>query len=53
MCFVVAREVYATVQCILVVGENISPGMLQFSAKIPKESIVEIVAIVTVPENPI
>ena len=53
MCFVIGREAYATVQAVLFVGENISKGMVTFSSKIPRESIIEIVAEVTVPDRPI
>lgn len=53
MCFIVARETFATVQAVLFVGENISKGMVTFSSKIPKESIIEIVATVNVPDQPI
>ena len=53
MCFVVGREGYATVQAVLFVGDNISKGMVTFASKIPRESIIEIVAKVTVPDNPI
>ena len=34
-------------------GETISKGMVTFSSKIPKESIIEILATVTVPNQPI
>ena len=44
MCFLKCRESYSTVQAVLFVGENISKGMVTFSSKIPKESIIEIVA---------
>lgn len=52
-CFLVCRESFATVQAVLFVNESISKGMVTFSGKIPKESIIEIVGLVTVPENPI
>ena len=54
-----AREGYATVQCLMFVSDGadgsikISKGMCKYSSKIPKESIIEIVALVCVPENPI
>jgi len=53
MCFIVAREGYATVQCMLFVGETISKGMVTFSSKIPRESIIEIVATATKPDREI
>ena len=49
MCFVVVREGYAQVQCVLFVGDKISKGMVQYTSKIPKESIVEVIAEVTKP----
>jgi lysyl-tRNA synthetase class II len=51
MCFLVAREQFATVQCVLVVSDTISKGMVTYSSKIPKESIIELVATVTVPDR--
>jgi len=49
MCFVVVREGYASVQCVLFVGDKISKGMVQYVSKLSKESIVEIIADVTKP----
>lgn len=49
MCFVVARESFATVQAVLFVGEHISKGMVSYASKIHKESIIEIVAKVVKP----
>lgn len=53
MCFIKCRESYSTVQALLFVGDNISKGMVTFSSKIPKESIIEIVATVAVPDQAI
>ena len=53
MAFVVGRQGIATVQCVLFAGETISKGMVTYASKIPKESIIEIVATVTVPDQPI
>jgi len=53
MCFVVVREAFATAQAVLFVGEAISKGMVTYASKIPKESIIEIVALVTKPDQPI
>lgn len=53
MCFIVAREKYSTVQVVMFVGETISKGMVTYASKIPKESIIEIIATVTVPDSPI
>jgi aspartyl-tRNA synthetase len=51
MCFVVVREGYASVQCVLFVGEKISKGMVTFASKIPKESIIEVIAEVSKPSS--
>lgn len=53
MCFVIGRQGYATAQAVLFVGDSISKGMVTFASKIPKESIIEIVASVAVPDKPI
>lgn len=53
MAFVVIREGYGSVQAVLFVGEGISKGMVQYASKIPKESIVEVVAVVAKPSGPI
>lgn len=53
MCFIVGRESFATVQMVLFVGDTISKGMVTYASKIPKESIIEVVATVTVPEHAI
>lgn len=53
MCFVVARESFATVQAVLFVGDHISKGMVAYASKIPRESIIEIVAKVVKPANAI
>ena len=53
LCFIVLREQFATVQSVLSVSETISKGMIDFAKRIPKESIVDIKALVTVPEKPI
>ena len=53
MCFIVVREQFATVQSVLFVSDVISKGMIDFSRRIPKESIIDIKATVSVPEKPI
>jgi aspartyl-tRNA synthetase len=50
LCFLKLREQFATVQSVLAVSETISKGMNDFAKRIPKESIIDIKAIVTVPE---
>ena len=51
MCFIVVREQFATVQSVAFVTEKISKGMIDFARRIPKESIIDIKAIVSVPEK--
>lgn len=53
MAFIVARSSFATVQVVLFVGDTISKGMVTYASKIPRESIVEIVAKVVKPSAPI
>ena len=58
-CFIVGRESYATAQFVMFANleenENykISKGMIKYASKIPKESIVEIIAKVVIPAEPI
>ena len=52
--FIILRERFATVQAILQVKEGeVSPGMIKYTASIPKESIIEIKANVVAPAQPI
>ena len=51
--FVVIRESFATAQAVLFKGETISKGMVTYASKLNKESIIEIVADVVVPQNPL
>ena len=53
MCFIVLREQFSTIQAVLAVADGISKGMVTFLAKIPKESVIDIKALVTVPEKPV
>lgn len=55
MTFLVLRQQYATIQCVAAVSteDSISKGMVEYIRKVPKESIVEIVAEVTCPEKPV
>ena len=53
LAFFVIRHQFSTIQAVLQVGEGISKGMVNYCSKIPKESIIEITAEVTVPENPV
>ena len=47
MGFVVLRDTFYTAQAILMVGPDVSPGMLKYTKLIPKESLVEMVATVS------
>jgi aspartyl-tRNA synthetase len=40
-------------QCILAADETISKGMVNFASKVPKESIVELKGVVSVPQVPV
>ena len=51
--FIVIRQQYASIQAVLAVDKVISKGMVDFASKIPKESIIEVKAKVTVPEKPV
>ena len=51
--FFVLRQQFSKVQAVLQVGEGISKGMNNYCSKVPRESIIEINAKVTVPEKPI
>lgn len=53
VCFLVLREVTSTVQAGLFVDDNTSKGMVTWSGKIPKESIVEVKAKVAKVDKPI
>lgn len=48
-CFIILREQFATIQAVVGVSDTISKGMVKFSGKIPKESIVDVKATVIVP----
>eukprot|EP01022_Parablepharisma_sp_SALTPOND_P015667 TRINITY_DN2242_c0_g1_i1.p1 TRINITY_DN2242_c0_g1~~TRINITY_DN2242_c0_g1_i1.p1 ORF type:complete len:654 (+),score=86.90 TRINITY_DN2242_c0_g1_i1:102-2063(+) len=50
MGFVVLREGFYTVQGLLMVGPEVSQGMMKYVKSIPKESLVEVVATVKKPE---
>jgi len=58
-CFIVGREGYYSVQCCMFVSDGadgsikVSKGMCKYSSKIPRESIIELVGVVSVPESPI
>ena len=53
MAFMVIREGYGTVQVVLSVCDTVSKGMVTYASKLPKESIVEIIADVIKPDQPI
>jgi hypothetical protein len=41
------------VQCVLFVSESVSKGMVDYASKLPKESIIEVIAQVIKPSGPI
>uniref|UniRef100_A0A182NHR2 Aspartate--tRNA ligase, cytoplasmic n=1 Tax=Anopheles dirus TaxID=7168 RepID=A0A182NHR2_9DIPT len=45
-CFLVLRQQSSTVQCLLAVNERISKQMVKFSGSIPRESIIDLQALV-------
>lgn len=49
LAFFVLREQYFTVQALLSAEGDISKGMVSYTSKVPKESIIEIKAKVVVP----
>lgn len=53
LCFIVIRQQYATIQAVLQKSDLISKGMVTYAGKVPKESIIEVVATVTVPDSPV
>jgi aspartyl-tRNA synthetase len=54
LAFIIIRERFATVQGVVQANlPEVSEGMVKYTANIPKESIIEVKAKVTVPENAI
>ena len=51
--FIVLRQQLSTIQMTVEVSEQISKGMVNFTSKVPRESIVEAIATVVSPEKPI
>lgn len=51
--FCVIREGYATIQTLMFAGDDISKGMCKYAGSIPKESIMEVVAMVAKPDQEI
>jgi len=51
--FIVMRQQFSTIQMTVAASETISKGMVNFSSKVPKESIIEVKATVVVPEKPV
>ncbi|XP_071718392.1 aspartate--tRNA ligase 1, cytoplasmic-like [Rutidosis leptorrhynchoides] len=52
MVFLTVREGCCTVQCVLIVAPDlVSAEMVKFATRIPKDSLIEIEGIVTVPPN--
>ena len=53
LAFFVLREQFSTIQGLLSAEGKISKGMVSYTAKVPKESIIEVKAKVVVPETPV
>ena len=53
MGFLVLRESFSTVQALLMVGPEVSPGMMKYAKSLPKESLLEIIAVVKKPDSEI
>lgn len=51
--FLVLRENFYTIQALMDVGPDISPGMMKYAKSIPKESLIEVVAKVKDPKRDI
>jgi len=51
--FLVLRENYYTVQALMNVGPEISPGMMKYAKSIPKESLIEVIGVVKDPKKDI
>lgn len=53
LAFLVLRERYSTIQGLVQAEGDISKGMVNYASKVPKESIVEVKAKVSVPPAPV
>ena len=53
LCFVTLRQQFSTVQCVVAAGAEIPVEMSQFVAGVPNESVVDVLAKVAIPEQPI
>lgn len=53
MGFIILRESFATLQAVMMISADISKGMMKYADSIPKESLIEIVGIVTKPNSEI
>ena len=49
--FIVIRQQFSTIQCVVSVSEKITQAMVKFAGGVPKESIIEVYATVTVPDQ--
>ena len=52
-CFAVLRQRMESLQAVLFQGEDISKNMVKYATSLPNESIVDVLAEITIPENPI
>jgi len=51
LAFLVIRQAFSSVQVVVAKSDTVSPGMVEYSYKLPKESIVEVKAAVSKPEK--
>jgi len=52
-CFMVLRKGLATVQCVFFQGSSIPKAMIKYGNSISMESVVDVLATVTIPDSPI
>jgi lysyl-tRNA synthetase class II len=52
-CFAVLRQRMESVQAVMFQGEEISKNMVKYATSLPNESIVDVLAEITIPESPV
>ena len=53
LCFVTLRQQFSTVQCVVAAGGDVPVEMSQFVAAVPNESVVDVLARVNLPSQPV
>ena len=53
LCFVTLRQQFSTVQCVVAAGGSVPVEMSQFVAAVPNESVVDVLARVNLPDQPV